>query len=109
MDANRLYVSNWPYDTTEEQVREFFTNYRIVHVKMITDRDTGRFRGFCFVELESAGAAAEAIAALNGQEYGGRTIKVAKAEPQPAQRTGRGSGGNGQRQERGRNYGSRRG
>lgn len=89
----RLYSANWPYDATEEDIRSFFANYSVEHVKMVNDRETQKFRGFCFVEVSSEDEAQKAIAALNGLEFGGRNIKVAKAEPQPeSHRNGGGRG-----------------
>ena len=65
--GKRIYVGNLSYEATEDQVRELFEEYGTVEsVIMINDRETGRFRGFCFVEMESA-AAGRAIEALDGQ------------------------------------------
>jgi RNA recognition motif-containing protein len=69
------------FGATEEQVNELFAQYGTVEsVAMINDRNTGRFRGFCFVEMEDSGADA-AIAALNDSELDGRTLKVNEARP----------------------------
>lgn len=87
--AQKLYVGNLTFNASEEGVRELFAQHGEVHsVKLITDRDTGRPRGFGFVEMENAEAA---IGALDGTEYEGRTLKVNVAK----ERTERGGGGGG--------------
>ncbi|MDE0461469.1 MAG: RNA-binding protein [Caldilineaceae bacterium SB0668_bin_21] len=79
--TKRIYVGNLPYSATEEEVRDLFSQHgEIISVAMITDRETGRFRGFCFVEMEDDAAEA-AIEALNDQEMGGRTLRVNEARP----------------------------
>ena len=79
--SKKLYVGNLSYEATEEQVREMFTPYGAVEsVAMITDRETGRFRGFCFVEMPDAAATA-AVAALDGKDHGGRSLRVNEARP----------------------------
>ncbi len=76
-----IYVGNLPFSATDEQVRQMFEAYGQVNsVKLINDRETGRPRGFGFVEMEEAGAK-EAIQALNGADCGGRTMKVNEARP----------------------------
>ncbi len=76
-----IYVGNLPFSTSEAEVRELFEAHGTVHgVKMITDRDTGRFRGFGFVEMDSEEAMA-AIAALDGTTFGGRQLRVNEARP----------------------------
>jgi RNA recognition motif-containing protein len=75
--GKRLYVGNLPFSATEEEVRNLFAKYGEVHsVSMITDRDTGRPRGFCFIEMENADAA---INELNNKEFGGRNLNVNEA------------------------------
>ncbi|MCA9923948.1 MAG: hypothetical protein KC419_00870 [Anaerolineales bacterium] len=87
--TKKVYVGNLSFNTTEDDVRELFGEYgNIESVAWITDRDTGRFRGFCFVEIEDA-AAAKAISALDGKEIDGRNLKVNEARP----REERGGGG----------------
>ena len=77
-----LYVGNLPHSTTETDLRNAFAIYGPVDgVNIVTDRDTGRARGFAFVEMADAGAAEKAIAALNGSDLGGRTIQVNEARP----------------------------
>jgi hypothetical protein len=75
----RIYVGNLPFSASEEQLRALFAQYGNVHsVKLITDRETARPRGFGFVEMESAEADA-AIAALNEKAFNGRTLKINEA------------------------------
>ncbi len=75
-----IFAGNLSFDTTEAELRELFEEHGTVDtVKMITDRETGRSRGFAFVEMESAGGEA-AIKALNGKDVQGRTIRVDQAE-----------------------------
>ena len=74
-----IYVGNLPFNATEAEVKGLFEAYGAVNsVNLITDRDTGRLRGFGFVEMNDAHAAT-AIKSLNGQEYGGRSMKVNEA------------------------------
>lgn len=76
----RLYVGNLPFTATEDEVRDLFGQHGTVNdVKLISDRDTGRPRGFGFVEMDDAGATA-AMEALNGKEMGGRTLRVDEAQ-----------------------------
>ncbi|MCB9515163.1 MAG: RNA-binding protein [Candidatus Krumholzibacteriia bacterium] len=76
----RLYVGNLPFTASEDEIRELFSRHGTVNeVKLISDRDTGRPRGFGFVEMDDAGADA-AVAALNGAEMGGRTLRVDEAQ-----------------------------
>jgi len=92
--AKKLYVGNLPFNATEEQVKEQFGKYgEVLSVKIITDRETGRSRGFCFVEMENADAA---MAELNGKDLGGRKINVSEARERE-QRGGGGGGGFGGR------------
>lgn len=94
--SKKMYVGNLSFDTTEAQVRDLFAPYGTVEsVAMITDRDTGRFRGFCFVEMETSAANA-AIAALDGKEVEGRSLRVNEARPRE-ERGGGGSRGGGRR------------
>ena len=91
--TKRIYVGNLPYTVTEDEVREMFSPHgEIVSVAMITDRESGRFRGFCFVEMEDAGADA-AIAALNEKDMSGRPLKVNEARPREERGGGRQGGG----------------
>lgn len=80
-----IYVGNLPFSTTEEEVRNLFSAYGTVDaVSLITDRETGRLRGFGFVEMSSGGD--EAIAALNQAELGGRRLVVNLAKPREDRR-----------------------
>ena len=94
--GTRLYVGNLPYDVDEDSIKQFFEGgggRQVKQVKIVTDRDTGRPRGFAFVEMADDNQAQAAINELNGQSLGGRTIVVNEArEPQ---RGGRGGGGGG--------------
>ncbi len=76
----RIYVGNLPFSATEDEVRELFSGHGTVHaVKIISDRATGRPRGFGFVDMDPEEAAA-AIAALDGTEFGGRSVRVNEAK-----------------------------
>jgi len=88
-----LYVGNLPHGTTETELRTLFEPHGAVEkVNVVTDRETGRSRGFAFVEMSDAGEAEKAIAALNGTELGGRTLSINEARPK-ADRPRGGSGG----------------
>jgi cold-inducible RNA-binding protein len=77
-----LYVGNLPHSTTEADLRSFFEAHGAVDkVSIVTDRETGRSRGFGFVEMTNSSDADKAIAALNGAELGGRTLTVNEARP----------------------------
>ena len=86
----KLYVGNLPYNTTEDDLRNLFSQYgSIDSVAVITDRETGRSKGFGFVEFGNDAEARSAIQALSGQEYGGRALTVNEARL----KTGGGGGG----------------
>ena len=88
--SKKIYVGNLPFSSTEEELKGVFGRYGTVEaVNVITDRDSGRPRGFAFVEMEEASAAADAIRALDGTDFGGRDIKVNEAQG----RSGGGGGG----------------
>jgi len=89
--GTRLYVGNLPYEIDENELRRLFEadGRAVSQVSIVTDRDTGRPRGFAFVEMANQSDAQAAITALNGQEMGGRSIAVNEAR----ERTGSGSGG----------------
>ncbi|MFP4317181.1 MAG: RNA recognition motif domain-containing protein [Desulfovibrionales bacterium] len=79
--ATNIYVGNLPFSVTEEELRDLFAQYGEVEtVKLISDRVTGRPRGFGFVEMEASGADA-AIEALDGNDFRGRPLKVNVAKP----------------------------
>ena len=92
----RLFVGNLPFDVTEAQVKQLIAgNDRTVRsVKIIADKETGRSRGFAFVDLDSDEEAKAAITELNGKDFGGRPLKVNEAEER-AQGSGRFGGGGG--------------
>jgi cold-inducible RNA-binding protein len=80
-----LFVGNLDFAATESSLRSLFESYGTVdRVNLITDRDTGRFRGFAFVEMNDAAQADQAIAALNGSDLGGRSLNVDEARPKSA-------------------------
>lgn len=89
----RLYVGNLNFSATEEDIREAFEPHgEIDSIHLVTDRDTGRSRGFAFVEMKDADQAEQAIAALNGTSVGGRNLVVNEARPRPERRGGGGYG-----------------
>jgi len=102
---NKIYVGGLPYSITEGQLQEIFAAHGSVEsARVITDKFTGRSRGFGFVEMSSGGEAQKAIEALNGTEIEGRTLTVNEARPQE-KRSGfgddrRGGGGGGGRRNR---------
>lgn len=76
-----LYVGNLPWSATEDDVRDLFAPYgEVTSVKLVSDRETGRARGFGFVEMDDAEAQA-AIEALDNHNFGGRTLRVNEAKP----------------------------
>lgn len=79
---NKLYVGNLPYNTTEDDLREVFSEYgTVISSTIITDRETGRSKGFGFVEMSTEAEADAALNGMNGHDFGGRTLKVDKARP----------------------------
>lgn len=95
--SNRLYVGNFPFGTTTETLRQAFASAgEVTDVHVVTDRDSGRSRGFGFVTMGNAQEAANAIASMNGANLDGRPLRVNEAEERP-QRTGGGFGGGGHR------------
>lgn len=100
--SSKVYVGNLSYDTTESTLRGLFSEFgEVTAVNVITDRDTGRPKGFAFVEMTADQAAQAAISALNGKMVDDREIKVSEAKPRPERDDRRGGGGGG--------YGDRRG
>ena len=98
--AQKIYVGNLPYEATEAELEKLFGEHgEVLSVALPTDRDTGRPRGFGFIEMESS-EASKAIAATNGKDFGGRTLNVSEAKPRESRGGGGGYGGGG-----GRNYG----
>ncbi len=92
--GTRLYVGNLPFDVDESQLRTIFQEggWEIAEVKMVMDRETGRPRGFAFVEMTSQADAQAAIAAINGREVGGRALTVNEAREQAPRGGGFGGG-----------------
>jgi RNA recognition motif-containing protein len=80
--ASKLYVGNLNYQTQENELRDLFAQYgEVVSANVITDRDTGRSRGFGFIEMATEEEARAAENALNGQDFDGRQLKVNEAKP----------------------------
>lgn len=99
-----IYVGNLSYEVTEDDLREIFAEYGTVNrVQLPTDRETGRPRGFAFVEMSSEAEESAAIDALDGAEWMGRDIKVNKAKPRETKKPSSGGWGNNNRSSR-RNY-----
>lgn len=89
----KLYVGNLSYSTTEDELRDAFAAYgNPDSVKIIMDRDSGRSKGFGFVEFADDQAAKAAMSALNGKEFGGRSLTVNEARPREEGGGGRGRG-----------------
>jgi RNA recognition motif-containing protein len=89
-----VFVGNMSFETTESGLRSIFEPFgEIMRVNIITDRDTGRARGFGFVEMSNDEEAAKAITALNGTEMDGRALNVNEAKPRAAGRGPQGGGG----------------
>ncbi len=117
----RLYVGNLPFSVTEQDLEELFSQSgQVESVNIVTDRDTGRSRGFAFVEMDSRESADAAIQALNGKEIDGRELTVNEARPKESRGPrgggfgggrggfgGRGGGGGGFSRDRGGRGGNR--
>ena len=89
----RLFVGNITFTTTEDDLRNLFgPTGTVVDVKVVTDRETGRSRGFAFVEMSSAAEATEAISQFDGRDFGGRALKVNEAEERGARSPRSGAG-----------------
>ncbi len=92
--AKKIYVGNMSYNTSEDTLRQLFAQYgEVVSVNVITDRYTGRAKGFGFVEMATDDAARAAMAALNGRELDGRQLKVNEANDKPRDGSRGGGGG----------------
>jgi RNA recognition motif-containing protein len=95
--VKNMFVGNLSFNTNEEELRQLFEPHgQVDRVSIMTDRDTGRSRGFGFVEMASNEDGEKAITALNGSQVGGRTINVNEARPK-TERSGGGGGGGGGR------------
>ncbi len=96
--STRLFVGNLSYQTTEEELRQLFSGVaNVTSVSLISERDSGRSKGFAFVEMATPEDAQKAIDELNGKSLGGRTIRVDLARPRADRADG---GGGGRRRER---------
>jgi RNA recognition motif-containing protein len=96
MSSMKLYVGNLSYHTTESDLTNLFATYgEVESTKIITDRDTGRSKGFGFIEFSNRSEGEQAIAELNGKEVDSRQLKVNEAKPQTERRGGGGGGGYG--------------
>jgi cold-inducible RNA-binding protein len=100
--VKNIFVGNLSFNTNEDELRQAFEVYgQVERVSIMTDRDTGRSRGFGFVEMASNEDGEKAIAALNGSQVGGRTINVNEARPKTERGGGGGGGGGGGFRDRG--------
>lgn len=91
-----LFVGNLPYSATEDELRELFAPFgEVAAVRIMTDRATGKPRGFAFVEMAQDDDAEKAIAAINGKDFGGRALTVNEARPRPERSGGFHPGGGG--------------
>jgi RNA recognition motif-containing protein len=94
--GSKIYVGGLPYSTTEQQLSDLFAAHgAVASARIITDKFTGQSRGFGFVEMASEDEAKTAINALNGTQFGGRTLTVNEARPQEPRSGGGGRGGMG--------------
>jgi RNA recognition motif-containing protein len=94
--GKKLYVGNLSYDVDSSALEQLFTPHgTVTSAQIINDRDTGRSKGFGFVEMGSDGEAQAAISALNGKENGGRALTVNEAKPRESRPSGGGGGGYG--------------
>ncbi len=95
--GKKLYVGNLPFSATEEGLMDAFSSFgKVDSVKIITDRDTGRSKGFGFVEMGDDNEAEKAIGSMNGADFGGRTLTVNEARPMaPREPRSGGFGGGG--------------
>ena len=92
----KIFVGNLDFSATESSIRSLFERYgQVDRVNVVTDRDTGRSRGFAFVEMADSAQADQAIKALNGADLGGRALNVNEARPKPQGGGGGGGGGRG--------------
>jgi RNA recognition motif-containing protein len=104
-----IFVGNLDFAATESSIRSLFTPYgNVERVSLVTDRDTGRSRGFAFVEMTDATEADRAIAALNGKELDGRALNINEARPKTEGGGGRGGFGGGRSNSGGGGGGPRR-
>lgn len=89
----KIYVGNMPYSTSSEDLNELFAEHgNVVDANVVMDRETGRSKGFGFVEMPNDSEAKAAIEALNSSQLSGRTLRVSEARPRPDRRGGGGGG-----------------
>lgn len=94
MSENKLYVGNLPFSSTEADISDAFAAHGTVNsITIVMDRETGRPRGFAFVEMANDSDAQAAMQALDGQDFGGRDLKVNVAKPRQPRGNGGGGGG----------------
>jgi len=94
--GKKLYVGNLPFSATDQSLGDTFAQFgRVESAKIITDRDTGRSKGFGFVEMSSDAEATQAISRLNGTDFDGRTLTVNEAKPMEPRENRGGGGGRG--------------
>jgi len=92
--GSKLYVGNLPFNTTEQSLSDLFADHgAVTSARIITDRETGRSKGFGFVEMSNGDEAQSAIETLNGQEFQGRKLVVNEARPQEPRAPRSGGGG----------------
>lgn len=92
----KIYVGNLPFDATQSGVQDLFSEFgQVSEVTLINDRETGRPRGFGFVEMPDAAEGNKAIESLNGRPFGGRTLNINEAKPRENNRSGGGGYGGG--------------
>jgi cold-inducible RNA-binding protein len=110
--TNKLFVGNLPSDVTENDLQDLFAQHGPVSdVNLVTDRATGRPRGFAFITMAAEDGASAAMQALDGKNVSGRPIRVSEARPRedrPLGPAGQGGGGGGRGFQRNRGYGGRR-
>ena len=98
--STKLYVGNLPYETTESDLQVLFEGVgQVSTINIVRDRETGRPRGFAFVEMSDVDGAQRAISELNRHQYGGRSLTVNEARPMAPRGNGGGFGGGRQRRE----------
>src|SRR5215468_10156785 len=107
--GKKLYVGNLPFSATDESPMQMFQQAgHVESARIITDRDTGRNKGFGFVEMSTEQEAADAITKFNGADFEGRSLTVNEARPMPPQEGGEGGRGSGSGRDRGRGGGRQR-
>jgi len=102
--VKNIFVGNLSFNTSEDELRQLFEPFgQVDRISILTDRETGRSRGFGFVEMSNSDEGDKAIAGLNGSQFGGRAINVNEARPKAEGARGGGGGGGGRdRGDRGR-------